>query len=362
MKRYLPILLVIAMIITLTACDGGGTITNAVENNINDADISYSVVQYLGEIGVSDALGSRRIPYSDITDTAVTQLVEVFEHVTVFGRDGGQIIDRDFFEAVITAEGTRIDYMFGDGTVYTDIVGIMADAPELSITQAFHNAVEHLHKGERVLMFLLDGWGWDKFNFHIDSAPFLSSLNPSHALVAYPPMTPVGLATILTGQLPNVHGVHTRSDRRLREGVQDIFGHAQSEGHTVSYIQGHSGIVQVSITPIMSPAVDGKYGTDNAIFENAKRNLDAQLLFVHFHGIDDEGHTYGPYAPQVGERMALIDGYVRYLVENFGPATVIITADHGMREITGNPNRLGDHLSISHEEMIVPYILYQSGR
>jgi predicted AlkP superfamily pyrophosphatase or phosphodiesterase len=122
-------------------------------------------------------------------------------------------------------------------------------------------------------------------------------------------------------------------------------------------VQSFSNIIETSLAPILSPDTDGLYSTDNEVFENAKRNLDTDVLFVHFHGIDDEAHTYGPYSDEVGNRIALIDGYVRYLAENWTGGKIIILADHGLRCVYDDPTRLGDHSGISREEMVVPYII-----
>jgi len=230
-------------------------------------------------------------------------------------------------------------------------------APEISIAQAYHDALRALEYGERVLLILLDGWGWEMFQYFEDRQPFLSSLNPVPALAAYPPLTPVGLATIITGVQPDVHGIQSRNDRRMNDGVEDIFAAAQRLGRNAVYIQGASNPIQTSLLPIFSPDRDEFYGTDNSVFANAQRNLDADFLFVHFKGIDDTAHTYGPYADEVGARMALIDGYVSYLAERWGSGTVIITADHGMHRVYDNPDRLGDHFTNCHEDMIVPYAI-----
>jgi len=249
-------------------------------------------------------------------------------------------------------------------TINTDTVNLIAelipDAPELSITQVYHDALHFMLNGERVLVILLDGWGFEMFRHFEDKQPFLSGLSPQPALSVYPPLTPVALASIVTGVQPDIHGIHSRSDRRMNEGVVDIFAAAYNLGHTVAYVQGFSNIIETSLMPVLSPDTDGLYGTDNEVFENAKRNIDVDFLFVHFHGIDDEAHTYGPYADEVGARMALIDEYVRYLVENWGDGKIIITADHGLRRVYDDPNRLANHYGISREEMIVPYVIISS--
>lgn len=233
----------------------------------------------------------------------------------------------------------------------------MEKLPKLSITQTYHDARTALESGERVLVLFLDGWGWYMFRYFEDKQPFLAGLNPQPALAAYPPITPVGLATVITGVRPEIHGIQSRNDRRMNDGVTDIFETARELGARTVYVQGHTNPIATSLVPILSPGTDGPYGTDGNVFENARRNLDADFLFVHFHGIDDDAHSYGPYAPEVGARMALIDEYVRYLVENWGSGVVIITADHGLHRIYDNPYRLGDHYKFCHENMIVPYVV-----
>jgi len=229
--------------------------------------------------------------------------------------------------------------------------------PQRSISSAFHDALKALESGERVLVILLDGWGWEKFLYHAGSQPFLSSLNPEPAIAAYPPITPVGLATVVTGLQPDIHGIHSRSDRQLNDGVTDIFAEATRLGRTAVFVQSTTNVIETSLFPILSPDADGLYGTDNEVFENARRNLDADLLFVHFKGIDDIGHTYGPYSEEVGARLALIDGYVQYLAGSWGQGTMIITGDHGMHHTHDDSRRLGDHYRFCHEDIIVPYII-----
>jgi len=141
-----------------------------------------------------------------------------------------------------------------------------------------------MERGERVLMIFLDGWGWEKFVYHANAQPFLYSLNPEPAIAAYPPMTPVGLAAVLTGVQPEIHGIQSRNDRQLNDGVTDIFAEAARLGHTAIFVQGSTNVIETSLFPLLSPNADGLYGTDNEVFENASRNLDADLLFVHFKG------------------------------------------------------------------------------
>ena len=41
------------------------------------------------------------------------------------------------------------------------------------------------------------------------------------------------------------------------------------------------------------------------------------LMVVHFHGIDDSGHSYGDLSAQTLERIKTTDGYVKDLVSRW---------------------------------------------
>jgi predicted AlkP superfamily pyrophosphatase or phosphodiesterase len=76
------------------------------------------------------------------------------------------------------------------------------------------------------------------------------------------------------------------------------------------------------------------------------------LMVVHFHGIDDSGHSYGDLSAQTLERIRTTDGYVKDLVSRWS-GKVIITADHGMHSTLEG----GSHGEFRYEDMIVPYII-----
>lgn len=312
-------------------------------------------------IGVVDANGTRALTIQGFASAAVYDLLDVTHHVTIIGSNGSVLRDLNYRAAQLQSNGSHIDYIAGDGVIFNNIAGVMADGPEISITQVYDYARYFLGNNERVMIILMDGWGWEMFQYFEHLQPFLSGKNPQPALAAYPPITPVSLATIITGQLPNVHGINSRNDRMINDGVTDIFALASDLGRNVVYIQGHTNPISTSVMPIFSLAVEGSYATDDVVFENARRNLDADFLFIHFHGIDDNAHAYGPYAIEVGEKMAQLDGYINYLVDNWGVGYVIIAADHGLHPVYDNPGRLGDHFKVSHEDMIVPFVQFRVG-
>ncbi|MFA9422922.1 MAG: alkaline phosphatase family protein, partial [Sedimentibacter sp.] len=76
------------------------------------------------------------------------------------------------------------------------------------------------------------------------------------------------------------------------------------------------------------------------------------FIFVHFHGIDDRGHSYGPEADETMLYIKLIDSYISEL-SNIWDGTIILTADHGMHETENG----GTHGECRYSDMVVPYFL-----
>jgi len=75
---------------------------------------------------------------------------------------------------------------------------------------------------------------------------------------------------------------------------------------------------------------------------------------VHFHGIDDVSHTYGPDAVEVDMKMTEVDGYVRDLMDALPEGTlVVIAADHGMHAVNED-GRQGNHGTLQPADILVP--------
>jgi len=107
-------------------------------------------------------------------------------------------------------------------------------------------------------------------------------------------------------------------------------------------------MIQTSLAPALS--LD-----DAEVYANARKALEdgADLLFAHFHEIDDISHQYGPAARQTMKKIREVDGYVHSLAEGFG-GRVIIAADHGQH---GTEDGYGSHGEFLREDMVVPYLI-----
>ena len=109
----------------------------------------------------------------------------------------------------------------------------------------------------------------------------------------HPAISNVALASMLTGVSPYENGIVKREVKPPKVG--DIFEYALSQGKKVKYIEGNSTLITTSIQPILNaPDIDGF--TDANVFNSARTALEDELdlIFIHFHGIDDINHEYSP--------------------------------------------------------------------
>jgi len=243
----------------------------------------------------------------------------------------------------VTVYTTRLRVPLTGGQDIEAMRSLAADAPDIMITEVAHDALRFLAQDGRVMVIELDGLGWEML-LRAD-APYLWSLEPKQALACWPPISNVGLASMLTGANPDMHGVHSREDRAMDR--EDIFAKAEAMGKTCAYIEGGHALLQTSIAPVLSLS-------DEEVFANAQKALESNpdLIFVHFHEIDGAAHAYGPYAAQTMLKIEEMDGYARALCESFD-GRVIITADHGLHETEEG----GGHGLFLPEDMLVPYII-----
>jgi len=134
----------------------------------------------------------------------------------------------------------------------------------------------------------------------------------------------------------------------------DIFERALTLGKTVAYIEGDIKMLNTSIEPVLSV---NEGDQDSQVFKNSQKAITEknQLIFTHFHSIDDDATTYGPYSQEAIEQIFQVDRMVLELTREF-KGTVIITADHGLHPTSSG----GSHGRICYEDMQVPYIVIKT--
>ncbi len=215
---------------------------------------------------------------------------------------------------------------------------------------------------DHVLLLFLDGFGYVRYAEAAEAGliPNLASLGaPMVGLTVYPPNTQVGSAALLTGAPPQVNGVEQRGIRQTE--LETLFDVATRAGLQVFAVEGNALAFNLRNTEMtLSGDRDGNGSTDDNVLTNALTVLETgmpDLFYVHFHGIDDAGHTYGPGAPEEEAAILGVDAAVGQLLQVLPPKTLtIIFADHGMHPVEEEEDR-GNHEYLIARDMFIPVLL-----
>ncbi len=212
---------------------------------------------------------------------------------------------------------------------------------------------------DQVLLLFLDGFGYSRYREALDGGlvPNLAALGePQVALTVYPPCTSVGSAALLTGAQPEANGVDRRGIRKTE--TETLFDVAEAAGLDVVAVEGDALAFNLRNSDMqLSGDRDGDGSTDDNVLANALTVLDEgmpDLFYVHFHGIDDAGHTYGPGTPAEEAVIREVDAAVGQLLGRLPSDTLIIVfADHGMHHVI-EEGRLGNHGHLIERDMFIP--------
>lgn len=254
----------------------------------------------------------------------------------------------------------HIDYLVEDNKEKVEKVkGVILNPPPNSNMDGYYDTANYLKNDEDVLFIFIDGFAYHQYEYALEKnlIPFLASKEKAKkATTVYRPVTNAGFAAMITGKPPIENGVYSRAQRQLK--VDSIFKLAKDLNKKSILIEGDIAILDTEIPPVLNLDRDGDGNTDNEVFESAMDAIgkDYNFVFVHFHGVDDQGHTYGDLAKETMDTISKNDQYVARLVENW-KGKVIVTADHGMH----STKDAGNHGEFRYEDLIIPYMVFTGG-
>lgn len=214
-------------------------------------------------------------------------------------------------------------------------------------------------RAKHVLLLFLDGFGYLHYTEARDAGliPTLNALGkPMIGLSEYPPSTAIATAVMVTGAPPAINGTAIRGTRTTE--AETLFDVATQAGLRAVAVEGNALAFNLrNAEVILSGDRDGNGSTDDNVLTNALAVLAEgmpDLLWVHFHGIDDVGHTYGPNTPEDSAAIAGVDTAVGDILAALPPDTLaLIFADHGMH-LVQEEGRLGNHGNLIARDMLVP--------
>jgi predicted AlkP superfamily pyrophosphatase or phosphodiesterase len=242
-----------------------------------------------------------------------------------------------------------------------DISPTVVNALELSEFPQTAGRVIYETKADHAVIILLDGTQYQKLSDLVAAGqlPFLGeNTTIQRGLTVYPSISTSGSAAFLTGLRPRENGVFGYGYRDTE--ATTIFDIAAQDGKSVIAIEGNSLPFNLrNAETTLSGDRDGNGFSDDNVYENALDIIETQmpdLLYIHFHEIDDMGHTYGPESDQYESAINRVDGYLASIYNALPESTLmIIFADHGMH----TTNEGGNHGTLTADDLIIPIIFLE---
>ncbi len=239
-----------------------------------------------------------------------------------------------------------------------DIAPTMAAALGLPPLPDTVGKVQYQTFASHGVLILLDGLQYEKLDALIqsDELAFFGSVPEIHkGLTVYPPITTAASAAFLTGTPPQTNGVFGYGFRST--DVTTLFDLAAQNRRSVVAVEGASLPFNLrSAETFLSGDHDGNGFSDDNVFENSLATIQVNmpdLMYIHFHDIDDAGHSYGPESDAYTEAIQRVDGYLSDLYTAFPAETlVILFADHGMHAESEG----GTHGNLISSDLIIPII------
>jgi hypothetical protein len=238
----------------------------------------------------------------------------------------------------------------------TDVAALTAEALGISFGDKNSGFALSALPVEHVVWFFLDGFGYEQFQFAAQEGilPNLSvagDFYPSYSI--YPPRTSTVTAALLSGLDSTQNGVWVSGIRSLN--VPSIIDAVKDSAREVLVIEGSSTPFNYpNAEVVLSGDRDGDGSTDDNVFSHAREAFQGgipSLTMIHFHGIDDVGHTYGPYSEEWRVKVKEIDQMMGQLLQELPANTLaVIFPDHGMHTVVGD-SELGNHGNLILDDM-----------
>ncbi len=218
-----------------------------------------------------------------------------------------------------------------------------------------------LPPGDRWVVLLVDGLGWDLLRAHRDDAPYLSGhrLKTEPITTGVPSTTATSLTSLGTGLPPGMHGIagytmldpaqkrifspltwDTPSDPLEFQPMPTIFERARAAGVTVTTVLPErfdgSGLTQVGLRGGRFDSVDDEDDDTSRLSQTvaASARGERSLVYVYDRLLDHAGHSYGTTSHQWLTQLMRIDGFAEDLRAALPESTrLVITGDHGMVDV-----------------------------
>ncbi len=220
-------------------------------------------------------------------------------------------------------------------------VGYFLDNTRRCITDVTR-LTEQFLQSDAVMILYIDGLGWDLFRR--SELSFIKRLFKCEcARTTYPPVTHSTMASMLTGEQPDCHGVTSRR-------CHSVCVPSLLRTESAVLIEADEELIRLE-KPAVLTLPNPNETKDHAVLTAALRQLNKhpRLTIVHFHGLDDLEHDYGDNLNYLGDKLSELDTACAELCGQF-KGTVLLCADHGVHLENG----IGHHGDFDYRDMYVP--------
>ncbi|GAA4876567.1 ectonucleotide pyrophosphatase/phosphodiesterase [Ferrimonas pelagia] len=231
-----------------------------------------------------------------------------------------------------------------------------------------------------LLLISIDGYRYDYNELH--QPPALSAFAEQGAMVeklapAFPTLTFPNHVTLVTGLLPENHGIvgnsfyspdmqdvyragKTDMDGRYYGGVP-LWSLAESQGMTAAtyfWVGSEAEIAgyRPSYWKPFEYIEDFQLRVDQVVeWFSMPEDERPQVVNLYFHEVDSAGHRFGPDAPETRDALHKVDAALGQLMARLDALphdiNVIITSDHGMANVEQDPRYNTDDVLRDHPEL-----------
>ncbi len=260
--------------------------------------------------------------------------------------------------------------------VYTvfQILGIKTSRKTLNF-----DLEKFINKDNKVIFFLVDGFGYNQYKNLEKDIPFLQLLSSRGKVFpvtsGFPSTTAASLTTIATGLTPREHGLFewnlyfdeldeviqtipfSPMGRKAKEGSllqrgadprllinKDKMFKTLEENKVNSYIFHNQSLINTVFSKLISDGAkkfDYRYLSDLIITlrNNIAKEKGPAFFYVYWSGVDSEGHKYGPNSLQYAlEAKIFFQSIYENLIQNLSKENMentvfMLTSDHGQTTI-----------------------------
>jgi hypothetical protein len=375
MKKPLTIALIVLLYALLTACQSGWQVDiliNGAPSGSIDEDLVNLYIQEVGDESGSIPL-AHILYHHGFTLIDEIQLImddetnhsfawEIIAEKARINIKGEIIVDEVTFSP-ITIDISPSPFAVEVKLSIMDLAPTMAKVLGLPELPDAHGQPRSELSAQHGVLILIDGLQYEKLLTLVEngSLRFLGEIEEiQRGLTVYPSITTSSTGALLTGTPPQINGVYGYGYRSTDSIT--LFDLAAEGGRSVTAVEGYSlafGLQNADV--ILSGDRDGDGFTDDNVLDNSLRVIAEEmpdLLFIHFHDVDDQGHSYGPESPEYENAIIRVDGYLDQIYQVLPANTfIIIFADHGMQNDPTSTG--GNHGGLTLFAMTIPIIFME---